>query len=78
MAIVKKNSMDKIVVDLDGTQGNAFYLIGLANQLSPMMGLDSKTVMREMKSGDYNNLLEVFENKFGDIVEMQTSNPDYL
>ena len=31
-----------------------------------------------MTSGDYINLLKVFDKYFGVVVTLQTSNPDYL
>jgi len=31
-----------------------------------------------MKTGDYLNLLNVFEENFGDFVVLQTENPEYL
>ena len=36
------------------------------------------SIMNEMKSGDYINLLRTFEKYFGSVYNLQTSNPEYL
>ena len=51
-----------ITVDLSGPQGNAFALMGIAKQLAEVKGLDSKVIIEEMASGDYDHLLSVLEN----------------
>lgn len=52
------------VIDLNGPDGNAFYLIGLAIKTAKRRGLDSDKIAAEMKEGDYENLLRVFESYF--------------
>ena len=37
-----------------------------------------KPISDAMTSGDYINLLKVFDKNFGDFVTLQTSNPEYL
>jgi spore maturation protein SpmB len=66
--IKSKKPNSYIEVDLTGPQGNAFYLIGLANNLAKKLGFDSKAIQAEMMGGDYENLIQVFENYFGSIV----------
>ena len=61
---------DRIVIDLTGPQGNAFYLMGMANKLSRRCGIDEDTVIEEMKSGDYENLVAVFDKYFGSFVDL--------
>ena len=61
---------DKIEINLTGPEGNAFYLLGLAGKLCKDFGLDREVVIKEMKSSDYDNLLEVFDNYFGEIVNL--------
>jgi hypothetical protein len=46
--IKKKINKGIIEVDLTGPQGNAFYLMGLASQLSKKMGLDKDEIIAEM------------------------------
>lgn len=70
MAIVSKPQTIGIEIDLTGPQGNAFYLLGTAKNLAKQLGLDSKKIMEEMMSGDYENLLQVFDKNFGSIVTL--------
>ena len=61
---------EKIEIDLTGPEGNAYYLIGLAGKLCKSYDLDAKVVQKEMMAGDYENLLQVFDNYFGEIVNL--------
>ena len=61
----------EIVIDLTGPDGNAFVLMGYAKSFAKQMGVDSKTIIDEMMSGDYENLLEVFDKHFGDFVILE-------
>lgn len=60
-----------IVIDLTGSDGNAFALMGYASRFARQLGLDSKKIVNEMMSGDYENLLEVFDSYFGDFVILE-------
>ena len=70
MAILQKPKQTGITIDLTGPQGNAFYLLGTANNLAKQLGLNGKEIMEEMKSSDYENLLQVFDKNFGSIVTL--------
>ena len=71
MAIIKKQPRtEKIVIDITGSQGNAFVIMGYAKQYAKQLGMDSKPIIEEMMSGDYENLLEVFDKHFGDYVDL--------
>lgn len=70
MAIKKKVSKSTIEIDLTGPNGNAFYLIGTARKLSKQLGLDTEAIQTEMMSGDYENLLKVFDKHFGHFVTL--------
>jgi hypothetical protein len=59
------------VIDLTGPQGNAFFLLSQAGQYARDLGLDSDQVITEMKSGDYKNLVAVFDHYFGDYVILE-------
>ena len=39
--------------------------------IAKQLGLDSNAIIEEMMSGDYENLLEVFDNAFGDLVILE-------
>jgi hypothetical protein len=57
-----------IEVDLSGPEGNAFYLLGLADKLAKRFDLDTKIIHKEMMAGDYENLIQVFDRYFGTMV----------
>ena len=70
MAILKKPKQNGIEIDITGPQGNAFYLLGTAKNLAKQLDLDGNEIMKEMMSGDYENLLQVFDENFGSIVTL--------
>ena len=67
------------VIDLQGPDGNAFFLMAQAESwLRQMDRRDEFRAMRtEMMSGDYNNLLRVFKSKFGDLVSFDNAPEEY-
>ena len=68
--IVEKPKSNGITIDLTGPQGNAFYLLGTANNLAKQLGLNEVEIMEEMKSGDYDHLVQTFDNYFGSVVTL--------
>ena len=60
------------VIDLRGPQGNAFALVGHAVDLLRQLDRrDEVHAMRtDMMSGDYDNLIRIFEKNFGDYVTL--------
>ena len=72
MAIVKKKARTgKIVIDLTGPNGNAFYLLGCAKSFAKQMELDYEVISKEMTSSDYENLITVFDKYFGDVCDLE-------
>jgi|TARA_R100000084_G_scaffold109232_2_gene74923 pantoate kinase len=69
--IRKKQPKKEIIIDLTGPDGNAFVLMGYARQFARQLGLDSNKIIKEMTSGDYENLLEVFDKNFGSFVILE-------
>ena len=69
--IREKQPQSEIIIDLTGPDGNAFALMGYANRFAKQLGLDGKAITNEMMSGDYENLLEVFDKNFGDFVILE-------
>jgi hypothetical protein len=62
-----------IEVDLTGPNGNAFYLLALANNLCRKLGYDEPKrdlILREMKLTDYEGLLYTFNREFGTLVTL--------
>ena len=62
-----------IEIDLTGPQGNAFYLLGVANRWAKELQFSDsyrEEMLEEMKSSDYENLIKVFDDNFGSIVTL--------
>ena len=77
--IRKSTRASEIVIDLDGPNGNAFYLLRIAKQYAHSMGMKASPIMSEMCSGtDYYKLVKVFEKHFGHLVVLETSNEKLL
>lgn len=72
MVIRNKTSQER-VIDLDGPEGNAHNLLGLALAWSKQLDLDGDAIVEEMKEGDYENLIEVFDSYFGSFVALERS-----
>jgi hypothetical protein len=71
MAIKSKSEMpSEITIDLTGPDGNAFALMGYAKNFSRQLDIDSPPLIKDMMSGDYENLLEIFEDNFGSFVTL--------
>ena len=66
-----------MTIDLDGPNGNAFYLLGTAQLLAKECGLDDNEVTEEMQSGDYINLIQTM-NKYFPFIIFETNNDEYL
>ena len=45
--------------------------MGQARRFARQLGLDSKQILDEMKQGDYEHLVEVFDSYFGDYVVLE-------
>jgi hypothetical protein len=59
----------KIIIDLQGPEGNAFYLLGLARILAQTTKEDGRKIQLEMINGDYTHLLRVFKAHFAELSE---------
>jgi GTPase len=72
--IKDRNEMNRrITVDLQSSQGNAFYLLGLAGDLGKKIGLSKaevKSIQDNMTLSDYTMLVEIFDKHFGDYVDI--------
>ena len=65
-------------INLDGPQGNDNVLMGIAMNLANQVGLDGDKIIMEMRSGDYINLVKIFEKYFGKYVILETTNEELL
>ena len=66
--IKSKKQSNHIEIDLTGPQGNAFYLLAQAQSIARQMNLDYEVINSEMKSSDYEHLVETFDKYFGKYV----------
>ncbi len=72
MAIKKKSQMPdrKREIDLTGPEGNAYWLMGTAQNYCEQLKWDPKPILEDMQSGDYEHLLKVFDKHFGSFVTL--------
>jgi hypothetical protein len=69
-----KTIPSEIVIDLAGPDGNAFALMGTAKRFAKQLCYDKPEIdkiLNDMQSGDYENLLNVFDKEFGDFVILE-------
>ena len=71
MAIVNKDITKKRVIDLTGSDGNAFFLLGTAKNLCKQLEIEDDIILDDMKSGDYEHLINTFDNYFGDLIDLE-------
>lgn len=57
-------------IDTRGPDGNAFVILGCARNYAQQLDLDVDQILDEMRSGDYQNLLNVFDSYFGEYVDL--------
>ena len=64
----------RIVIDLTGPDGNAYVLLGIARRFYREMGRSTEEInqlIADMTSGNYENLIQVFDREFGDFVILE-------
>ena len=69
--IRQKKQPSEIVIDLTGPEGNAFSLMARATELAKQLSFDGASIVEEMTTGDYENLISVFDKYFGDYVILE-------
>jgi hypothetical protein len=69
----KQENAGPIIIDLTGPDGNAYALMAYARRFATQLGWADKgsALINEMMSGDYEHLLEVFDNAFGEFVILE-------
>ena len=79
--IRKRFEKFETIINLDGPDGNAHNLIGLARRGrrdSRMTEEEIAPIVKEMQSGDYKNLVMTFDNYFKGSVILETTNEELL
>ena len=71
----ESNSNGRPQIDLRGEQGNAYCILGIAKQYANQLKecdpkYDWGVIQKKMMSSDYNNLVHVFEEYFGDYIDI--------
>jgi hypothetical protein len=69
--IRRKQQSKYEIIDLTGPQGNAFYLMKRAMELAKQLGKNSDSIIQDMKSSDYEHLIQVFDRHFGSFVVLE-------
>jgi len=79
--IRKRVERHETIINLDGPDGNAHNLIGLAIRImrdSRMSEEEIAPIVKEMQSSDYKNLVMTFDNYFKGSVILETTNEELL
>lgn len=61
-------------INLDGPGGNAFFILGVAQETARRVGVNYKLFKEEATSGSYVHLLRTFEKYFGSYYVLTTTN----
>lgn len=73
MTILKKQENKRPEIDLTGPEGNAFVLMGYAKRFGKDLGMSESEInslIENMKSSDYEHLVQVFDDAFGSYVTL--------
>ena len=71
MAILeRKPDLRKPQIDLNSPQGNAFYILATAGKMADRLKLNKDEILNDMKSSDYEHLIQVFDKHFGDYIDL--------
>jgi hypothetical protein len=69
--MIRTKKKGPLVIDLTGPQGNAYFILGTAKNLAKQLGFNANEITNEMMSGNYENLIQVFDRYFGDYVILE-------
>lgn len=72
--MIRQKSAGPLVVDLTGADGNAFVLLALAKRLARQFQYSTERtseLLNRMMTGNYENLVQVLDDEFGDILILE-------
>jgi len=69
--MIRDRQVSQPVIDLTGPDGNAFMLLARAQKYARDLSLNVPEIMEEMKAGDYEHLITVFDRHFGEYVVLE-------
>ena len=81
MTIRRPAANNRIIIDLDGPDGNAYFLLGYVTRLCNDLGYTDEqrqNIIKDMTSSDYVHLVQVFDSHFGQFVTLTTTQEDLL
>lgn len=80
MAFRRPNEETKIVINLDGPDGNIFTILGTVKELCRQLGYSYDVFFDEMHHDgcDYLTFLYHINRHFGHFITFETTNPEYL
>jgi len=61
---------NRIEIDLSGPDGNAYALMSIARTLGNQLSMNVDEIIANMMSSDYENLVQVMDDNFGDFITM--------
>lgn len=70
----KHEETGPIIIDLTGPEGNAYVILGYATRFANQLKYTKEAkelLVSEMMSGDYENLIQVFDKHFGEYVILE-------
>lgn len=74
--IDKDDPNQKHIIDLDGPEGNAWGLMANFSHILKQSKMPEERIdelLQKMRSGDYTNLVCIFNRYLGSVIELQTS-----
>ena len=72
--MIRAKSRGDMIIDLTGPDGNAFSLLARASSTAEYLGWSyckKQNLLDDMTSGDYENLITVFDKAFGDFIILE-------
>ena len=69
--MIREKQIRERIIDLTGPEGNAWALMAYAQDFAKQLNFNSKEILDEMQSDDYENLVSVFDKYFGDYVILE-------
>lgn len=65
--------MEKVIIDLNGPEGNVYYLMGLVRTVGVKNGFtpsEAHIIIQKMTESDYHHAVEVFKEHMSDYVDL--------
>lgn len=70
MTLLYFKPLSKQTIDLNGPDGNAWFLLATGQSLARNLRIDFEPIRTEMMSGNYRHLVGTFDKHFGEYVDL--------